>query len=108
MTIMHVDLQSNEWRDANLDTLPQWHPCLKEFAADLDALDNAFREFATRYRDFLLRECDGPVDGIIGHVSEEMSLYLYNRFDRTLADIWDEPWTAESLPSGEAVAVAMD
>ena len=83
-------LKDTQWRDSNIDTLPDWHPCLCDHASTIDGLVESFREFAECYRDYLLAQSSEPREDLHGHVMEEFTIYLYRRFDGILDDVWGD------------------
>lgn len=85
---MTTNLHDNEWRDANLATLHEWHPTLQDFAPDLEAIVTLYRDFAERYRDYLLQTASEPREALYGHAMDEMALHLYDRLDRATEVVW--------------------
>ncbi len=85
---MTTNLHNNEWRDASLANLHEWHPTLQDFASDLDAIVALYHDFAKRYRDHLLQTASEPREDLWGHITDEMTLHLYERLDRATEDVW--------------------
>jgi hypothetical protein len=85
---MANDMTNPAWRDANLDTLPEWHPTLGEFKGDLEALEASFEGFMRRYRHFLLGNSTDSLEDLEGHITDEVTLYLYARLDEIAERVW--------------------
>ena len=84
------NLTGLEWRDANVDTLPQWHPDFAQFATQAQNVLDGFRSFSKDYKEHLLRESSDSPSELKEHVLQEVITYLANRMDEITDEIWGE------------------
>ena len=83
-----VDLSSADWRDANLKTLPEWHPAFYEVHPDLENLLTQFSGIMKRYKSILTETSDDPHDELQNHIEYEVSMWFNDRMDEIIRAIW--------------------
>ncbi len=88
--VIESELSDGRWRDENLDSLPQWHPCFFEIYPEFTELIALYKVAMERYKDILLTTCSEDRGDLYNHVNEEAVLWLFDRFDGVTKDIWEE------------------
>jgi hypothetical protein len=83
-------LTDMKWRDDNLDLLPSWHPAFFEIFPDLRNLLIQYADVMVKYKRILLSTCSDPIDELQNHVHEEASLWLMNRMDDLVREVWND------------------
>ena len=79
-----VNLDSPDWRDANIATMDQWHPHFHRIKPHLDELLSQYEAIAGDYYALLCSESTDPNDELRAHISDEVNQWLLNRMDSTI------------------------
>ena len=71
-------LNDMAWRDENVSTLNEWHPCFHSIHPELMQVVEQLNVLFTNYLDYMKRFDDEPVEDLITHIEEEALTYFCN------------------------------
>jgi len=76
---MHPEcLSDHRWREDNLDTLPEWHPCFHLVQPDVIDLVKQLAKLFDRYLDYMKQVSSDSPDDLLNHIEEEALTYFGN------------------------------
>ena len=78
--IMHPECLSDaNWRENNLDTLPEWHPWFCFVYPETMELVKQLSDLFDRYFEVLRRNSDDPSGDLVTHIEDEVLTYFCNK-----------------------------
>jgi|LakMenE01Jun11ns_1017448.scaffolds.fasta_scaffold8329405_1 hypothetical protein len=76
---MHPEcLSDRDWREDNLDTLPQWHPCFYFVRPEVDDLAKQLSTLFSDYLVYMRQVTSDPSPDLITHIEDEALTYFGN------------------------------